>query len=271
MYVERLTFDELPTATRAAIEARVGEDFPRVEVENGTSAALACWAWPTTGSEMVFLKGLPVRHERIGQLRAEVAVAPFLPQSAPKLLWCEEAGGWLVLCFQGLDASAWTYFGDDSEHLDAVAAVLRELSLRAAPEVVRRTAWDKWGEYCDPSDEPLLTGDRLAHSDPAAVNFMTERDGRVWLVDWAWAMRAPAWLDTALWGFRLVLDGRQTAEQAARWCAKVPAFTAASREAVAVLAEAEARWWEAWQQYGTEDLERTVTAARTWARYWASP
>ncbi|MBB5938352.1 hypothetical protein FHS42_005441, partial [Streptomyces zagrosensis] len=28
--------------------------------------------------------------------------------------------------------------------------------------------------------------------------------------------------------------------------------------------------WEAWQQYGTEDLERTVTAARAWARYWAS-
>ncbi|MER5985770.1 aminoglycoside phosphotransferase [Streptomyces sp. NPDC001787] len=270
MYVERLTFDELPAATRAVIAARVGEDCPRVEVENSTSSALACWAWPTTRSGMVFLKGLPVAHERIGELRTEVAVARFLLPSAPKVLWHEEAGGWLVVCFEGLDASSWTYFGDDGEHLDAVAEVLRELSLRAAPAVVQRTAWDKWGEYCDPAAEPFLTGDRLAHSDPAATNFMTGRDGRVWMVDWAWAMRAPAWLDTALWGFRLVLDGEQTPEQAARWCAKIPAFTEASREAVTVLTEAEARWWEAWQEYGTEDLERTVTAARAWARYCAS-
>lgn len=270
MYVERLPFEELPAPTRAAIGARVGADCPRVEVENSTSAALACWAWPGSGTRMVFLKGLPVDHERIGELRSEIAVAPFLPPSAPEVLWHEEAGGWLVVCFEGLDASAWTYFGDDGEHLAAVASLLDELSGRLAPEAVQRTAWEKWGEYCDPADEPLLTGDRLAHSDPAATNFMVQRDGRVRMIDWAWATRAPAWLDTTLWGFRLILDGSQTPEQAARWCAKVPAFTAAPPEAVALLTEAEARWWEAWQEYGTEDLERTVSAARAWAAYWAS-
>ncbi|MEU8843146.1 aminoglycoside phosphotransferase [Streptomyces roseus] len=273
MHVDRLPFEELPAPTQAAIVARVGEDCPRVEVENGTSSAFACWAWPTSGDgpRMVFLKGLPVAHERIGELRTEMAVAPYLPPSAPRMLWHEEAGGWLVVCFEGLTASAWTYFGDDGEHLESVAAVLHQLSGRRAPDVVQRTAWEKWGAYCDPCDEPLLAGDRLAHCDPAASNFMVERDGRVRMIDWAWAARAPAWLDTALWGFRLVLDGGQTPEQAARWCAKVPAFTQASREAVAVLTEAEARWWEAWQEYGKADLQRTVSAARAWADYWAFP
>ncbi|WP_354384316.1 aminoglycoside phosphotransferase [Streptomyces sp. PvR034] len=268
--MNRLPFEELPAATRAAIAARVGEGCERVEVENGTASALACWAWPVPGSAMVFLKGLPVAHERIGELRAEVAVAPFLPASAPRVLWHEEAGGWLVVCFEGLRASAWTYFGDDGEHLEAVAVVLDELSRFPAPEVVRRTAWEKWGECCDAADAPFLAGDRLVHSDPAASNFMVEGDGRVRMIDWAWATRGPAWLDTALWGFRLILDGGQSPEQAARWCAKVPAFAEASREAVVVLTEAEARWWEAWREYGAADLDRQVRAARAWAAYWSS-
>ncbi|MEU5438731.1 aminoglycoside phosphotransferase [Streptomyces sp. NPDC020719] len=269
--MERLPFEDLPAPTRSAIAARVGADCAYVDVENGTSSAFASWAWPTRGTmtEMVFLKGLPLVCEGIDQLRTEIAVAPYLPPSAPRVLWHEEAGGWLVICFEGLDASAWTYFGADSEHLESVAAVLRDLGERPAPQVARRTAWEKWGAYCDPADQPLLAGDRLVHCDPAASNFMTGRDGRVWLIDWAWAMRGPAWLDAALWGFRLVLDGKQTPEQAARWCARVPAFAAAPRRSVTVLTEAEARWWEAWQAYGTPNVEGTIAAARAWAGYWA--
>lgn len=100
---------------------------------------------------------------------------------------------------------------------------------------------------------------------------MVERGGRVWLVDWAWAMRGPAWIDAALWGMRLVLDGGQTPERAAAWVRTIPAFAAAPREAVVVLTEAEARSWEDWQAYGTTGLEETVAAARVWAGYWATP
>ncbi|MFE3069932.1 phosphotransferase family protein [Streptomyces sp. NPDC059247] len=271
MRVDRLPFEELPEATRRAIAERLGDGCPRSEVENGTSSALASLFWPSSGADMVFVKGLPLDHERIGELRAEAAVNPFLPPSAPKVLWQEEAGGWLLLCFEGADASAWAHFGDGSGHLEPVAAALGELGLLPAPPRLRLTPWERWGEYCDPADEPLLTGDRLTHSDPAASNFMIERGGRVRMIDWAWAMRGPAWLDTALWGVRLVLDGGQTPEQAAAWARTVPVFARASREAVVVLTEAEARWWEAWQAYGMTDLERTVGAARAWAGYWASP
>ncbi|MFB7054152.1 hypothetical protein ACFCXT_13675 [Streptomyces vinaceus] len=39
------------------------------------------------------------------------------------------------------------------------------------------------------------------HTDTAAINFMVERSGRVWLIDWQWAMRGPAWGDAAIWRF----------------------------------------------------------------------
>ncbi|MFB6805172.1 MULTISPECIES: aminoglycoside phosphotransferase [unclassified Streptomyces] len=269
MRVDRLPFEELPEATRQAIAARVGEDCPRAEVESGTSSALASLFWPPSGPEMVFVKGLPLDHERIGELQAEAAVAPFVPGIAPRLLWQEEAGGWLLLCFEGAHASAWAHFGDDGDHLEPVAAVLRQLSLLPAPDEVRLTPWDRWGEYCDPADEPLLRGDRLVHSDPAATNFMVERSGRVWMIDWAWAMRGPAWIDAALWGFRLVLDGKQTVEEAARWARTVPAFARAPREGVRVLTEAEAGSWEDWREHGMTEVDETITAARAWAEYWS--
>ncbi|MFD3681608.1 phosphotransferase family protein [Streptomyces sp. NPDC058613] len=272
MRVDRLPFDELPEATRQAIADRVGQDCPRAEVENGTSSALASLFWPSeSDTEMVFVKGLPLDHERIGELQAEAAVNPHLPASAPRMLWQQEAGGWLLVGFEGANASAWAWFGDDSDHLEPIASVLRELSRHPAPKEVRLTPWERWGAYCDPADEPLLTGDRLVHSDPAASNFMVERSGRMWMIDWAWAMRGPAWIDTALWGMRLVLDGKQTPEQAAAWARTVPAFAAAPREAIVVLTEAEARSWEAWQAYGMTELEETIKATRAWARYWATP
>ncbi|MFE3584139.1 protein kinase family protein [Streptomyces vinaceus] len=268
MRVDRLPFEELPDDTRQAIAARVGEDCPRAEVESGTSSALASLFWPESGPEMVFVKGLPLDHPRIGELRAEAAVAPFVPAIAPRLLWQEEAGGWLLLCFEGAHASAWAYFGEDGDHLEPVAAALRELSLLPAPDGVRLTPWDRWGEYCDPAHKRLLTGDRLVHSDPAATNFMVERGGRVWMIDWAWAMRGPAWIDAALWGFRLVLDGKQSIEDAARWARTIPPFAQAPREGVRVLAEAEARSWEAWREHGMTELDETITAARAWAAHW---
>ncbi|MFJ7996069.1 hypothetical protein ACIQ7D_02675 [Streptomyces sp. NPDC096310] len=113
------------------------------------------------------------------------------------------------------------------------------------PDVGLMTVWDRWGSSRAPEDEPLLTGDALVHADPAATNFLIG-DGRAWLIDCAWAARGPGWADAVLWGFRLLLDGRQTPEHSAGWAATVPAFARAPRNGVRVLAEAEARSWEDW-------------------------
>ncbi|MFK8906416.1 hypothetical protein [Streptomyces sp. YS-3] len=92
---------------------------------------------------------------------------------------------------------------------------------------------------------------------------------QAWLIDWAWAARGPAWADATIWAFRLVLDGHHTPEQAHARALDIPAYAAAPRHGVRVLAEAEARSWEDWQAYGTPGLERTVAAARAWADFCA--
>ncbi|MFJ7206689.1 aminoglycoside phosphotransferase [Streptomyces sp. NPDC098789] len=260
----------LPEGVRQAIDDRVGADCPRTDIDVGTASALSTLFFPS-GAEKVFVKGLPLDHERVDELKAEEAVNPFLPDCAPKLLWRAEAAGWLILGFYGTTATPWAWYASQSQHLEPIATVLRELSAYPAPDIGLPTAWDRWSDYCDPADEPLLRGDRLVHSDPAASNFMMEPSGRAWLTDWSWALRGPAWADAALWGFRLILDGWQNPEQAATWARSIPAFAQADREAVVVLTEAEARAWEHMQEHGMTELEETIKAARAWADYWASP
>lgn len=266
------SYRELPESVRRAVADRVGDSSSVADLIHGTSSGFAALLSAPDGGS-VFVKGLPAGHERTAELEVESTVAPFLPLFAPRLLWRTAAGGWTVLAFEGITSlSPWADFSaDDSPHLESVTAVLRELSTTAAPpEAGLRPAWERWKEYCDPADEPLLTGDRLVHGDPAATNFLPGQN-RTWLIDWAWAAQGPGWLDAVLWGQRLVLDGQQTPEQAARWCERIPAFTRAPREAVVVLAEADARSWKAWQEYGTPGLERHVAASRAWADHWQTP
>ncbi|MFI1013291.1 aminoglycoside phosphotransferase [Streptomyces sp. NPDC020965] len=266
MRVEHIGWDQLPNPARAAVESQVGAACETAEMTTGDSSGIATLLFLPDGGR-VFCKGLPSGHERAGELEREAKVNPFLPDYAPKLLWHVSAGGWSLLGFEGVTATPWADFTPDGDHLESVAKVLQDLSTRPAPDVGLMTAWDRWGPYCDPEAEPLLTGQCLLHTDPAATNFLI--GDRTWLVDWAWAARGPGWIDAALWGFRLVLDGKQTPEQAGEWASTVPAFADAPRDGVRVLAEAEARSWEDWSEYGVAGLESTVEAARLWADFWS--
>jgi hypothetical protein len=267
VHVEHIGWDQLPGQARAAVDSRVGPGYEKADMITGDSSGIATLLFLPDGAK-TFVKGLPVEHERAGELEKEARVNPHLPDYAPRLLWQLEAGGWRLLGFEGVTATPWADFACDGGHLEQVAKVLRDLSTRPAPDVELMTAWERWGPYCEPGAEPLLTGRHLLHTDPAATNFLIAGD-RTWLVDWAWAARGPGWIDAALWGFRLVLDGKQTPEQAGQWASTVPAFAGAPREAVRVLTEAEARSWEAWKEYGAAGLERTVDAARRWAAFCA--
>ncbi|MER7762507.1 aminoglycoside phosphotransferase [Streptomyces sp. NPDC097619] len=267
MKVVRAPYDELPEPVRRTLTDRFGAGAARSDMETGESSGLACLFTRQDGSQE-FVKGLPLDHDRIDELRTEIKVNPHLPDFAPRLQWTARAGAWLLLGFEGLRVTPWAHFARGSEHLQPVSHVLRRLSTVRAPDVGLRTLWDRWSEYCDPADRPLLTGDHLVHGDPAATNFLLDHDRKAWLVDWAWAAQGPPWADTALWGLRLTLDGDHTPEQAAALASTVPAFASAPREAVRVLTEAEARSWEDWQAFGMPDLDETVKAARAWADHW---
>ncbi|WP_405618023.1 aminoglycoside phosphotransferase [Streptomyces sp. NBC_01508] len=267
MRVEHIGWGQLPDQARAAVESRVGAAYETAEMTTGESSGIATLLFLPDGTK-IFVKGLPVEHERAEELEREAKVSLFLPGYAPKLLWQLEAGGWRLLGFEGVTATPWADFTPGGKHLAPVAKVLRELSTRQAPDIGLMTAWDRWGYYCDPEAEPLLTGRCLLHTDPAATNFLI--GDRTWLVDWAWAARGPGWIDAALWGFRLVLDGKQPPEQAAEWALTVTAFADAPRDGVRVLVEAEARSWEDWKEYGVAGIGPTVEAARLWADFWGA-
>ncbi|MEU5431317.1 aminoglycoside phosphotransferase [Streptomyces olivoreticuli] len=262
MRVERRGFDQLPDEIRAAVQTQVGADCRSTDMATGESSGVAALLFLADGSR-VFVKGLPDGHERARELDAEARVNPFLPGYAPRLLWRLAAGGWTLLGFEGVTATPWADFTPGSGHLEPVAAVLHDLSTRTAPGL--KTVWDRWGSYCEPADEALLDGRCLVHGDPVATNFLV--GDRVWLVDWAWAAQGPAWADATLWGFRLVLDGHHAPEQAHERALTIPAFAAAPRRGVRVLAEAEARSWEDWQAYGTPGIDVIAKAARAWADY----
>ncbi|MFD9791517.1 aminoglycoside phosphotransferase [Streptomyces sp. NPDC059070] len=267
MRVARRRFAQLPEAAREAIQERVGPRCAISDMETGDSSGVAALLTPSDGP-LIFVKGLPEGHDRAHELEREAQINPFLPPYAPKLLWQATVGGWHLLAFEGIRATPWADFHPGSAHLPPVAATLRDLSTRPAPSIPLMTAWDRWGAYCHPDDEQLLTGGTLVHTDPVATNFLIA-PGRAWLIDWAWAGRGPAWTDAALWGCRLVVDGLHTPEQAHAQAMTIPAFAAAPRDGVRVLTEAEARSWEDWQAHGTPGLDRSVAGTRAWADFCA--
>jgi hypothetical protein len=57
-----------------------------------------------------------------------------------------------------------------------------------------------------------LTGDTLCHVDVRADNLLLDATGTVTVVDWPWACRGPAWLDTALLLVNVRLHGGHDTE-----------------------------------------------------------
>ena len=130
------------------------------------------------------------------------------------------------------------------------------------------SAWDRWGYYCEPQDEPLLSGHHLLHTDPAATNILIGSD-RAHLIDWSWAAVGPAWVDAALWAIRLISDGGHSPEQAHGQAERVPTFATASPKALRLLAHAEASRWEDLRDEGVPGIESVTKGARAWAQFCA--
>lgn len=265
----RTPWNTLPPAVVAAVETHGGQVRAAHDAEAGNGSDVAAHLY-LDSDDGVFVKGAQAGSDHREPLERERAVAAHTPPHAPRLLWTVDTDGWLLLGYEFVHAELWADFPPGHRDVRLAVAVLDDVGTTPAPPGLP-DAWERWGYWCDPSDESLFAGDRLVHGDPAAVNFLVSED-RAWLVDWAWAMRGPAWIDPMLFGFRLVLDGGHTPEQAADVIRSMPGYPEGTCRGRQALTRAEALAYEEAAAEAGDDPEAVAlaTAARTWADHWAS-
>nr|WP_240895780.1 phosphotransferase [Kineococcus siccus] len=226
----RVRWEALPPAVRRGVEEVLGSPVARAVSQSGGFSPGSADRVRTRDGRRAFVKavGPELNPDSPGIHRAEAAIAGWLPPGlpAPALLGTVDADGWIALVLQDVDgvtpALPWT-----AADLDAVLDALTLLAEGATPcpvpdlEDARtslsrnlagfdRLAADATGAPDLPALPDLdllrqlasrglaaLDGDTLVHSDLRADNVLVTSRGAV-LVDWPWACRGPAWLDTLL-------------------------------------------------------------------------
>jgi len=95
---QRIAWDELPGSLKDAIEARTGRIASVRIATAGQNSPLA--AIIETADGKVFAKGMPSGHRRVITQAREAAVAPFVRDISPALLWHFDEAGWNVLGYE---------------------------------------------------------------------------------------------------------------------------------------------------------------------------
>ncbi|MET8066032.1 phosphotransferase family protein [Micromonospora sp. NPDC005686] len=228
----RLHWPELPTHVRDGVETVLGDRVVAAESQPGGFSPGTADRVRTAGGGRAFVKAVsPAQNDRSpGLYRAEARITAALPPDAPapELLGSYDDGDWIALVLADVEgrhpATPWR-----ADELTAVLSTLETMAgtLTPAPAAApaptaaellahdfggwRRLAadppadLDPWArshlpELCAAADRGLaaLTGDTLCHVDVRADNLLLGPDGSVTVVDWPWACRGPAWLDTLL-------------------------------------------------------------------------
>ncbi|MFI6132047.1 phosphotransferase family protein [Micromonospora sp. NPDC051141] len=227
----RLHWHELPAHVRAAVETVLDDRVVAAESQPGGFSPGTADRVRTARGGRAFVKAVsPAQNQHTPTMhRAEARIAAALPPAAPtpRLLGSHDDGEWIALVYADVEGRHPVTPWDDGE-LAAVLSTLETMAatLTPAPTVATTTAaealghdfagWrrladdppadlDPWArdhlaELCAAADRGLaaLTGDTLCHLDVRADNLLLGPDGRVTVVDWPWACRGPAWLDTLL-------------------------------------------------------------------------
>ena len=162
-----------------------------------------------------------------------------LPAEVPaaRLLGCYDDGEWVALVLEDIQGrhptTPWV-----PEELDWILTVLKDLAGLLTPpplpdvESAADFLAENFGGWhriaADPPTDlhpwtaqhldelrrlaeqglAALTGDTLVHTDIRADNILLSPQGRITIVDWPWACRGPAWLDTLLLLINARLYGR---------------------------------------------------------------
>jgi hypothetical protein len=242
----RLPWAGLPAPLRASVEAALGAPVVHARTcaggfSPGTAAVLT-----GADGRRAFLKavGTPLNPDSPAIHRAEARVAAALPVSLPtpalrwSTEWTDGADTWVALLFDAVEGTTpplpWT-----PSSAAAVVGVLADLAAAATPCPVpglRPLAdavagqFSGWAQLAadppadlDPWERERLdwlaaapvrlaasgglAGDTLVHLDVRADNLLETADGAVQVVDWPWAARGSAWVDTVVFALDPALHG----------------------------------------------------------------
>lgn len=261
-----VSWHSLPAEVRAAVHAQIGTVRDVVPVEAGSVADVVA-ILHTDNGEAFCCKGARKDNPRAWMQKREARLNPHMPTFAPRLRWQIEVAGWSML---GFDRAPGRHIDvtPGSADLTPLAATLTAMSTTRAPgpPVQIQPATARWAEWIPPE---LVDGDTLVHTDVTTKNFLIHGED-IAVVDWSIPCRGAPWIDTALMIIRLIRAGH-TPDQAERWAEQVPAWRAASPEAVTSFAAACAtRGAERARQSSAPHLKQLANAAADWAAHTAS-
>ena len=224
----RLPWERLPAHVRAAIEQHLGTPVVLAHDQvGGFSPGVAARVRCADGTR-AFVKavGTELNPESPAIHRAEARIAAALPvaAAAPRLRAAVDDGDWVALIFDEIDGrmphEPWRR--DELDRvLDAVTGLSRALTPCPVPDVpaARESVDDILLGYRSLHDQPPddldpwearhldrladlaesalehVDGDTLVHFDLRADNILLAGDD-VWFVDWPWAFRGAAWIDS---------------------------------------------------------------------------
>lgn len=235
----RLGWQDLPRHVRAGIARRAGaEVIAETGATSGFSPGFASVLELGDGHE-VFVKAVSTEQNLHSPdlARREIAVAAALPDDvpAPRLLWSDDDGTWVVLGFTAVHgrSPALPWRPDDLDRVLAAVDRLASSTPRSphALQPVTSALADSFGGWRRMAAEPpelleqaaglagepggwalahldelvalesgwaaAAAGDALVHGDLRADNVLLDAT-TCWLVDWPHAALGAAWLDLAL-------------------------------------------------------------------------
>ncbi|WP_160573760.1 phosphotransferase [Actinomadura physcomitrii] len=136
-----------------------------------------------------------------------------------------EAGGWLVLAFEHVQARH-ADCTPGSRDLDVLAKIIDSLQTHPLPDVLERKRVERrWESICYMSP---LAGDTLLHADLNPANVLLRDDNTAHVVDWTFTGRGAAFLEMALLIPWLLKAGHTPAE-AEHWTSRFAAWTTTAR------------------------------------------
>lgn len=239
---QRLDWRDLPRHVRERINALAGSQVTaEISATSGFSPGFAAVLEVADGRG-VFVKAVSTEQNPVSPhlARAEIRVAQALPPQvpAPRMLWSDDDGDWVILGFEvvhgrspelpwrtadlsavadavGALADVEPLPGHDLPRIDDVLAEdftgwrrLVDLDEATREGVVARAG--DLGQWAREHHEKLVlweqealrvcAGDALVHGDLRADNVMIDDQHRVWLIDWPHAAIGAPWLD---WAFML--------------------------------------------------------------------